>query len=83
MYKIKQSPTHQEQSELPADPHLMLVYSIFPMYEKMTMPFPSFNEMEIRTQYIRLKPLEFHNFPCMRLEIYGCKGEAAMPAGDT
>nr|XP_058960534.1 sushi, von Willebrand factor type A, EGF and pentraxin domain-containing protein 1-like [Pocillopora verrucosa] len=32
-------------------------------------------EMEIRTQYIRLKPLEFHKFPCMRLEIYGCKAK--------
>ena len=29
--------------------------------------------LQIRTQYMRIVPLDFVEFPCMRIEIYGCK----------
>ncbi|XP_073253088.1 uncharacterized protein [Porites lutea] len=31
--------------------------------------------LEIRTQYLRIVPLDFVGFPCMRIEIYGCKAK--------
>ncbi|PFX17583.1 Signal peptide, CUB and EGF-like domain-containing protein 3 [Stylophora pistillata] len=55
--------------------YLIQVSSDGGTYEDFDAVSKPMAEMEIRTQYIRLKPLEFHNFPCMRLEIYGCKAK--------
>ena len=30
-------------------------------------------DLQIRTQYMRIVPLDFVEFPCMRIEIFGCK----------
>jgi len=32
-------------------------------------------ELRIRTRYIRIVPLDFVEFPCMRIELYGCKAK--------
>lgn len=31
--------------------------------------------LQIRTQYMRIVPLDFVEFPCMRIEIFGCKSK--------